>query len=303
MSGVGWLVFSWGAIAIFLVVTAYRVVRIARLPVHLRWELAPVPHEKGKADYGGSYLEDYEWWKRRRQRSVVAPALYMAREILFLRGVWRNNRSLWPFSFALHGGLYLIILTLLIELGSALLYLAGLGPASRACLGVISVLAFCGYLLGIFGTIGLIIKRAFDRDLRWSNSRGTFLNLALLGVLFVSGLCAWGLSDDPAMAACIFVRDVVSLNRPSSISSPLAFHVVLLFTCGVYLPFTGMVHFVTKYFMYHGVRWDDEPRNGRMERELAGLLARPVAWERIHGGVKRRSWAEVVREENEDGKA
>jgi len=57
MSGIVWHIFAFGAIRIFLIVITYRTLAIIRLPVHLRWELAPIPHEKGKSRYGGSYLE------------------------------------------------------------------------------------------------------------------------------------------------------------------------------------------------------------------------------------------------------
>jgi len=54
------MICAYAAIVISTVVLAFRTVKIAQMPVHLRWELAPVPHEKGKSAYGGSYLEEYE---------------------------------------------------------------------------------------------------------------------------------------------------------------------------------------------------------------------------------------------------
>src|SRR4030042_1622598 len=105
MSGIFWHVFTFSAILLFLVLAIYRVLDIIRKPVHLRWELAPIPHEKGKGKYGGSYLEEYEWWRKPRRHSHIAPIIYMLREIFLMRGVWKNNRSLWPFSSLLHAGI------------------------------------------------------------------------------------------------------------------------------------------------------------------------------------------------------
>ena len=51
------LVVSYALVAVFLLGFVVRTVRLARMPVHLRWELAPIPHEKGRGQYGGSYLE------------------------------------------------------------------------------------------------------------------------------------------------------------------------------------------------------------------------------------------------------
>ena len=47
MSGIVWHIFAFGTIGIFLIVITYRTLAIIRLPVHLRWELAPIPPEKG----------------------------------------------------------------------------------------------------------------------------------------------------------------------------------------------------------------------------------------------------------------
>ena len=102
MSGIVWHILAFGVIGMFLIVIIYRTLAITRLPVHLRWELAPIPHEKGKGRYGGSYLEEYEWWNKPQHRSHIAPIGYMMIEIFLLRGIWRHNRSLWPLSFAFH---------------------------------------------------------------------------------------------------------------------------------------------------------------------------------------------------------
>jgi nitrate reductase gamma subunit len=167
MSGIFWPIFVFCTITIFLVVVAYRILAISRLPVHLRWELAPIPHEKGKGGYGGSYLEDYEWWRKPRRRSHVAPIIYMFREIFLLRGVWKNNRALWPFSFSFHVGIYLTIITLLLQIINALFIITSV-PLSTLNVfqSIASVLAITGYLLGSLGAIGLILKRALDSNLR-----------------------------------------------------------------------------------------------------------------------------------------
>ena len=71
---------------------------MAKLPMHLRWELSPVPHEKGKSQYGGSYLEEYDWWTKKREKSLINEAIYMGKEIFFLKGVFENNKKLWYFT-------------------------------------------------------------------------------------------------------------------------------------------------------------------------------------------------------------
>ncbi|MGA2957349.1 MAG: hypothetical protein ABSF48_16685 [Thermodesulfobacteriota bacterium] len=59
------------------------------MPLHVRWELYPVKHEAGKkAEYGGSYMEEPNWWGKKRERSLFNEIKYMVPEILLLRGLW-----------------------------------------------------------------------------------------------------------------------------------------------------------------------------------------------------------------------
>jgi nitrate reductase gamma subunit len=56
-----------------------------------------------------------------------------------------------------------------------------------------------------------------------------------------------------------------------------------------------MVHFFSKYFTYHDVRWDDRPRvvGSGMDRRLAAALDFGVSWSAPHVG-KGSTWAEVT---------
>ena len=45
------------AALVFLTACVVRAIGYARLPLHLRWELYPVPHEeKKRAEHGGAYF-------------------------------------------------------------------------------------------------------------------------------------------------------------------------------------------------------------------------------------------------------
>ena len=102
------IIISYILVVIFMATFIYKTRKMAKLPIHLRWELAPVPHEKGKSHYGGSYLEDYDWWTKKREKSLVNEAIYMGKEIFFLKGVYENNKKLWYFSFPFHFGMYIL---------------------------------------------------------------------------------------------------------------------------------------------------------------------------------------------------
>jgi hypothetical protein len=51
--------FMYAAVFVFAVGCIGRVLQYARAPIHLRWELYPVPHETPeRVKHGGSYFEE-----------------------------------------------------------------------------------------------------------------------------------------------------------------------------------------------------------------------------------------------------
>jgi nitrate reductase gamma subunit len=302
MSGIFWHIGVFGALAVFLIFTIYRAIALARLPVHLRWELAPIPHEKGKTKYGGSYLEEYEWWKKRRQTSWLAPLRYMAIEILLLRAIWRHNRKLWPLTFAFHTGIYLVFAMLLLSILNAILIITGVtASVLDVFLAITSVVALAGYLLGGLGAISLIIKRLLDANLRSFNSTSKYFNLAFLAIVFASGAYSWFATPDFSLTMSQFIRDLVTLDTGVTVAFPLSLHVILASLFFLYLPFTDMIHFVAKYFTYHDIKWNDSPKDAKMEKELESLLAQPVSWSAEHVEADgKKSWAELTKKKTDE---
>ncbi len=305
MSGIVWHVCAFGVIGIFLAVTVYRTVAIARLPVHLRWELAPIPHEKGKGKYGGSYLEEYEWWTKTPRRSRIAPLVYMVVEIFLLRGIWKRNRPLWPLTFAFHAGIYLVTAMLLFSLVSAILIVAGASPSViNVFQEIASVLAVAGYLMGGVGAIALLFKRALDANLRPFNTTTKYFNLALLGAVFISGAYAWFSLGDFAAEMSLFIRGLITLDSGLTVAFALSVHVIISLLFLLYLPWTDMIHFVAKYFTYHEVRWNDAPQDEKMKKELRGLLAQPVSWSAAHIKADgKKNWVDLTKKKTSDEEA
>ena len=299
MTGIFWHIITFGAVGVFIILTAYRILAIRRLPVHLRWELAPIPHEKGKAKYGGSYLEEYEWWQKPRRKSRIAPIIYMLREIFLLKGVWKNNRSLWPFSFSLHTGIYLFILTLLLYLINALFIMTGT-PLSvlNVFESIAAVAAAAGYILGSLGALGLIFKRAFDANLRLFSSFSTYFRLVFLAAAFISGGIARFYTGDFSSEMSLFIKGLITLDSGITVTLVPAAHIIIALLFIIYLPLTDMAHFITKYFTYHAVRWNDEPQDKKMAEKLRGLAAQSLSWSASHVGADgKRSWADLTAEE------
>ena len=100
---------TYAAFITFVVAVVVRIYKIATMPVHLRWELYPVAHEGKRARYGGSYFEELDWWTKPRKFSWIGELKGMIPEMLLIKALWENNRSLWYRSFPFHFGLYLLI--------------------------------------------------------------------------------------------------------------------------------------------------------------------------------------------------
>jgi len=292
------LLLSYLLLAVFLVAFVARSVKLARLPVHLRWELSPVPHEKGKGSYGGSYLEEVDWWTKPREKDVASEAIYMFKEILFLKALFEHNRKLWWFSFPFHMGLYIL------TAGAFLLLVGGITSTMGMSMGEWGIMASglpflmgLGYVLGGVGAVGLFFTRLTDDGMRNSTAPVTYINLAVLLAMFGTGI--WAVLTVPgfAGAAMGYVGGLLTASLPAGASGILGVHMIAALVFLAYLPFTQMMHFVAKYFTYHEVRWDDEPvvAGSKLDRELKKLLTQPVTWAAPHVRADgKKNWVDIA---------
>ena len=302
MTGSVLLFVSYGAIIVFVIGLIYRGGKIAKMPVHLRWELAPVPHEKGKGSYGGSYLEEFEWWTKKREKSLISELWYMFQEIIFLKGVWEHKRGLWFSSFPFHfGGFYLVggmiglsVVSVLLQFGS--IQIAGLDY-------LISLLAVAGYLLGCIGALGLLYRRVSDPEITPFTTFTTIFNLLFLLAIFASGVFAFSRVGNYGGLMSGYIKSLLTANTAMALPRSFSVHVFLGSLFLIYLPFTYMMHFVAKYFTYHEIRWNDEPMKAgcSMEKEVEQLLGQKVTWDAPHiKGEGKKTWVDVATEEVKD---
>jgi len=260
--------------------------KYARAPEHLRWDLYPVAHEPRRA-YGGSHLEEKDWWTKPRKKSLWGEVSFMLEEILWLKGVRANNKKLWFGSLPFHWGLYLLVVT------SAGLLAAAFGFDFPLSSGLLAVLGGAGGLLTAVGALILLAIRSGDARLRPYTTLLDRLNLALLGVL--GGLSAAVAVLPPGMTRVTSAVDRILHLRSPEVSVLLGAQMAVAGLFIFYLPFTRMVHFFSKYFTYHAVRWDDRPvtEGSRLERRLRGALDFGVAWSADH--IQTGStWGEVA---------
>jgi nitrate reductase gamma subunit len=276
---------SWLSVSVFVMCCVWRALKYARAPVHLRWDLYPVAHEPGR-DHGGSYLEKKDWWDHPRKKSHWGEISAMAGEILLLKGVWENNRKLWWGSLPFHWGLYVLVLT---TLG---LVIVGLGVAPGPLLTLLAWLGLVGGTLTSVGALVLLAIRYTDGMFRPYTTTLDRLNLLLLVVL--GGLSAAVAVMPAGMSkAGAAVGQILRLRAPELtplLGIQMAVSALFLF----YMPFTRMVHFFSKYFTYHQVRWDDRPvkAGSRLDRQLNEARNFGVAWSARHVGSG--TWVDVV---------
>lgn len=285
---------------VFIVAFAAKIIKYATMPMHVRWELYPVPHE-GKA-WGGSFYEEVDHWKKTRHKDHMAQYKFMLPEILFIRALYEDNRSLWYWSFPFHMGLYLSIGGLVLLAIGAILQITGLPPETSALANFVqsltTVMAVVGYILGTIGVVGLVIKRIADPELKEFSAGIDYFNLLWLGAIFFTGFLVWMRDPGFAIARDYFAALITFTPMTKAMSGLHVLNLLLFIGFWAYFPFTHMTHMVSKYFMWDKVKWDDNPNVGDpgMDSKIKRYLAYPVTWSAPHVGAEggRKSWAEVA---------
>jgi len=282
-------ILAYAAIILFLGLSVYKAYTFAKMPLHGRMELYPVPKEQGH-EYGGSYYEQVEWWNKERKANHKAEFIDMLKEMLFIKKLFDNQKPLWWLSYALHLGIYLLLAwTVLLILGGLTLLAGGqVSPGS----GVWGTLLFyltaftglIGLLLAAFGSAMLLLRRIFDDTLRKYTTPQEYFNLALLYGATCTGIFVW-IEDLTFGTAREVVANLMSF-APFEASGLLVAHIVILFVMFIYIPLSKMSHYVGKYFSFHKVLWENEPnlKGSAIEKKVQQALARRPAtsWSAPH---------------------
>jgi len=291
---------------VFALSVATRFIKIARMPMHVRWELYPVAHEKGKAHYGGSMLEELDWWTKPQEKSLLGELKVMVPEILLLEGVHQRNRSHWFRTFPFHFGLYLLIGATVLLVGAGIAEAAGADFGSGAgwlaslTMTMIKILGYLGFGLGLYGALSLLVRRLFEEQYREYTSPLDYLNLVFFVAAFGVALAAHLISDPDFTLMRGFFAGLITLggyDPVADLSGIAAVQVVLLALLAAYVPLTHMSHFFTKYFMYHDIRWGDEPLKvgGKLEATMLKTLGMKPTWAAAHiAGDGKKTWVDIA---------
>ncbi|MCP4352507.1 MAG: nitrate reductase [Desulfobacterales bacterium] len=294
-------IISYASIIVFIIAVITRINAYVQKPIHVRWELYPVAHEGGeRASYGGSYLEDVDWWKKERKISRISELKYMIPEILFLKACWEHNRSIWYRTYTFHLGLYVVIGFIGLLIVGAVGELTGTSQSGAMIFvnKLSCVLGPVGFVLSIIGALGLIIMRSTDTALKNYSSSEHFYNLWFFIIAASAGLLSWFVVDKDFSLLRGFVANLLTFEMGQVDSRLFAAGIVLPFLLIAYIPNTHMAHFFMKYFLYHDIRWGDEPNinNPATDAKIGVVLNYPVTWAASHIAVtpERKTWAEVA---------
>lgn len=293
----------------FVVVVIARIVMWSRLPLHVRWELYPVPHEPAhKVRHGGSYLEEVDWWKKSRKNSRWGTFKAVVPEVLFLSSVRHHNRQLWLRTFPFHLGMYLSVFAAMLALlaGTLRAVVPRLvtSRAQDALRMAVLIPGATGLGLGCLGALLLLHGRISNPELKRATVPADIFNLVFFALAFGCGFLTFTLIDRNAEGAFAFASGLCSgrmtgLPGTGFASILCTTTVVLLSLLVGYVPFTHMSHFVGKFFAYHRIRWNDEPNlaGGPQEALINRALAYKVHWNAEHIRAEgTKTWAEVALE-------
>jgi nitrate reductase gamma subunit len=305
----GYFVLTYFCIAVFIIAAGCLIYRHLTLPLHVRWEIYPVRHETApKNVYGGSFMENVDWWKRPYETSRLNEFKYMVPEILLLRGLRKENKSLWYVSFPFHMGLYLMTATLILMLLNAGVTLWGLpsfaaGGAFRPLMDhLIAVAGWAGLIAGTIGNLGLLYRRLTDRDLKNYSTFSDYANLSIILLFFLIASLA-ALSGDPFLdGAKAYVLGLLTAGKTGGAYAPGqtvagALTIVMASLLVAYIPLTHMSHMFMKYFLYHSVKWDDVPNRPGTPIESAAMrnLQYKPTWQAKHIGADgQKSWRDIA---------
>ena len=283
-------------IIIFCVAVLKKIISYINNPIHVRWELYPVPHEGGgKAEYGGSYLEEVDWWKKSRKVSKINELKVMIPEILGLKAVHEYNRPLWFVTYPFHLGLYFTIMFMVFLIIGSFAQIFGM--QAPIIMAIVKLTGPLGFILTICGAVGLLYKRLTDKNLKIHSSFEHYFNLMLFIVTMSLAILTWCFIDPNFIMARTFVTGLISFKFTCISSVLFLLQILFIVATITYIPFTHMSHFFMKYFLYHDIRWDDKPNINSPETDakINVVLNYPITWAAEHiAGHGKNTWAEVA---------
>ncbi|OPY76939.1 MAG: hypothetical protein A4E65_02966 [Syntrophorhabdus sp. PtaU1.Bin153] len=282
----------YGSILFCLIGSSIKITGFIKTPLHLKWE-----YYKGSSVY-----ESIDWWTRAPTgfREKVVTALV---DIIFLREYYRRNPQYWFFLYLFHLGIYLLILW------HIWLFAASVLPDPEGTRGYGLAWGHGATILACIGTLGILILRITDRELRLYYAPLHYIKWVLMMITLAGGFYAVHVYFGGSIPAVLkYVRAQVTFSDTAQKFHPppaTAAHVLLGSVWLVYLPFSHILRLFFRY--YHGLRFDEVPNvpGGIIEKRVKELLGKPVTWAgpHIRSGKSWRETATGLPDEEGKGKA
>ncbi len=277
------------ALVSFVILCVLKIIKYARMPVHLRWELYPVAHE-ATGSYGSSYFENIDWWDKPRHTNFMGEIKFMVKEIFLFVLYYKRNKKYWYLVFPFHIGGYLLVLwfalllvgAIMLQYGHDIVPSANFGSAFLYYLTLTTGSA--GLVITCLGSIGLIIYKTADAGMKMYAAPMDYINLSVILVIMLTGLSSWIFFDNNFSMMREIIRGTITFTPIVNVNGITYVFVLLICLFLLYMPLTRMIHFLAKYFTYHKVLWDDEPnhRVNRMTDALRTNADRPISWSSDH---------------------
>ncbi len=282
-------------------------VKYSKMPKHLRWELYPIAGET-KRPWGGSYLEEPEWWKKpQEEKSLLGELRFMGKEVFFFREYYIKNRSLWYIVYPFHLGVFLfvgffalLIIGALMMAGDVVISDQTSGFWGKLVYYLTLITGISALVLGALGCLALLIRKLVDSGMSPYTRRIEYFNIVLVMAIFITGICSWGFADSSFSDARAFTKGLITFGDSGSMDVIINSHIILIGLFLAYLPFTNMMHFFIKHFTYNSIRWDDEAhlRGSRLEQELEPVGEYAVSWAAPHIS-EVKTWSDLAGDNQE----
>ena len=240
--------------------------QLAHMQIHARLDLYPVPKEgAGRAAYGGSYLEEPQWWTKPRKTDRINEAVDIFKEMIFIKKLFVHQRTLWWASYSMHLGIYVM-------LGWSVLLLLSVVWHPAWYVMVVTVVGCVGFVLSTVGCVLLLVRRVSDRVLAKYTTPLEYVNIVLLLTVLLTGAYSWLFVTSPFTVA----EQVFTLSA-TNLPPIVLVHLVLLGIMFIYIPLSKMGHYVAKFFTFHKVLWDNDPnlKGSAVERRFEDAAAHP----------------------------
>lgn len=272
-------------------------------PLHIRWELYPIPHEGPKKySYGGSYMEETDWWTKKRHVDHWMDIKAIFEEVLLLKATWEHNKPLWLRTFPFHWGMYFLMGGTILLNFIVILQLCGLSPNNGFMiflLNIVNAISMIGAFGILGGGLGLIqLRRTNYNGLGKYTAMEQWLNLWSFVIFALLTLCAWTFNASYAEVARQFMYNLYTCHFTALGSFWFVLNMLAGYCVLVWIPVTNMRHLIMKYWMYHDIRWGDEATvwSRHNQEIIPDLLHYKTTWsaDHISEDGKNKDWVEVA---------